>query len=187
MTNYFTKRMNQLKGYTMHRGLLKIAFTVVSCLFTSSTLAADSVTVNIKGNLILNPPCEISGVGNGPIEVDFKDMVIRTITGTNFPQPVPYTLKCDADGATNVALRFKGDGAKFNSNVLKTSNDNLGIRFATVSGSSPTFFALNTDIRFTNSQRPTIRAYPLLNPGVAVNSIAGGGFTSTVTLEASYP
>lgn len=155
---------------------------------TCPVWAANSVTVNIKGNLILNPPCEITGVGGGPVEVDFSDMVIRKITGTNYQQAVPYTLTCDAADNTRVALTFKGTGATFNAAALRTSNTNLGIRFASVSGGTPTFVALNTGaITFNNNQRLTINAYPVINGGIAVTNIAAGTFTSSATLEASYP
>ncbi|OHT25735.1 hypothetical protein A3Q29_12075 [Providencia stuartii] len=89
-------------------------------LVVTSAQAANTVQINIKGNLILNPPCDISGPGNGPIDVDFSDMVIRKITGNNYQQPVNYTLTCDAPDTTNVALTFVGDGVQLNSvNALK--------------------------------------------------------------------
>ncbi|MGJ3355334.1 fimbrial protein [Providencia sp. Je.9.19] len=161
---------------------------ILACgMLPTSAFAANSVTVNFKGNLILNPPCELTGTGSNTVEVDFKDMVIRKITGTNFQQPLPYKLTCDAEDATRVALTIKGTGSSFNNAALKTSNTNLGLRFATMSGSSPTFVGLGQPIVFTNNQRPTFNVYPLINSGVAASSIAAGGFTASATLEASYP
>lgn len=167
---------------------LKLLISVLAAnLLNATALAANTVNINIKGNLILNPPCEITGAQGSTVEVDFADMVIRKITGNNYQQPIPYTLICDASEATNVALTIKGTGASFNNNVLKTSNTQLGLRFASMDNSNPKFVDLGQAIRFTNNQRPIINVYPLINKDVAITSIAAGKFTATATLEASYP
>lgn len=154
-------------------------------LFTASSIAANSIVVNFKGNLILNPPCEITGIDNGPISVDFSDMVIRKITGTAYKQQVRYKLTCDASDTTKVALTFKGDGASFNSSALRTlENPDLGIGF--LDTNYP--IRLNIDpIIFDNNKPTTIYAYPIINKGVDISKIKSGAFTAGATLEASYP
>lgn len=156
-------------------------------LSTFSVLAESSVTMNFKVNLILNPPCDITGEGGGPIEVDFGDLVIRKIpiaNGYTYVQPVPYKLTCDAPDTTEVALTFKGLGATFDDGALRSSNANLGIKFLV--GAYP--IRLNIDpMKFPNNRHDTIYAYPVRNNGVPVTSIVAGTFTAAATLEASYP
>ncbi|HEM7146926.1 TPA: fimbrial protein [Providencia stuartii] len=156
-----------------------------------SVQAANSVDIKIKGNLILNPPCEITGVGSDSIEIDFGDMVIRNISYANNRQLIPYNLKCDASDDTKVSLTVKGRSAIFETtSTLMTSNKNLGIAFASTNEGSTTIrrLLLNTDpVLFTNKNRPDIYAYPVVNSNVSVNSITAGAFDATALLEASYP
>lgn len=168
---------------------LYLSLSLISYLVAIPSFADKSVIINIKGNLIMNPPCEITGPGNKPVQIDFSDMVIRKITGSNYGQPVNYTLTCDASDSTQVALTFKGVAVTLNKqSVLKTSNTNLGIRFAKGAVSNPTFVALNNEqILFTNKDRPTLSAFPIINSAVATTSIAPGAFDASATLEASYP
>lgn len=167
---------------------MKIMWTslllVISGISTFSVLAANSVTVNFKGNLVLNPPCDVTGEGGGPISVDFSDMVIRRIEGTAYKQLVPYQLTCDAPGETVVALTFKGEGAEFDQSALVSSNKNLG--FKLLLGASP--IRLNIDLmKFQNNNHSSIYAYPVINSGVAITAINTGPFTASAILEASYP
>lgn len=162
---------------------------VLGSMFSSSALAANSVTVNFKGKLILNPPCDISGVNNGPIEIDFGDVVIRNVTSNylEYRKPIPYTLTCDASETTRVALTFKGTGTTYDSGALGSNNPNFGIRFSHDVASVNTRILLNQAFPFTNNERPTLYAYPAINNAVPVTSIAAGTFTASATLEASYP
>lgn len=158
------------------------AATLLS-MFSFKIMAANSVKVNFKGNLIQNPPCDISAPSGGDINVDFDDMVIRKITGSTYRKPVPYKLICDAPDNTGVALTMTGDTATFNTSLLKTSNGNLGLMF--YSGASYYPWRVNIDqMRFLNSSHDAIYVNPIVNP--AATNVSTGAFTAVATIVATY-
>ncbi|MEX6319190.1 fimbrial protein [Providencia huaxiensis] len=163
-----------------------IISTLVSILSIQipSALAANSVRINFKGNLIQNPPCEITGLNGNEITIDFQDMVIRNITGMNYIQEIKYKLTCDAPNNTGLSLSIKGTAASFNTNLLTTSNTNLGISFYSGFTNLSTIRVNLDPIKFPNSRRDPIYANPVINAKAA--NITAGSFTATATLLAEY-
>lgn len=168
----------------------KISILIISTLVAilsaqiPSALAANNVKITFKGNLIQNPPCEITGLNGNKIIIDFQDMIIRNITGLNYIQEIKYSLTCDAPNNTGVSLRITGTETDFNANLLTTSNPNLGISF--YSGTeSLSMVRVNLDsIKFPNSRRERIFANPVIN--TRATNITAGSFTATATLLAEY-
>lgn len=170
-----------MKNNKFSLALLAIVTTFI--FFTENVYSSNSVKVNFKGNLISNPPCDITGVDGNEITVDFKDMVIRRITGMTYIQEVKYKLTCDAPDNTGISLKIIGDTAGFYSGLLKTNNDNLGIRFHVGDDYYP--IRVNTDpVKFTNNNHNKIYANPIINADAT--NIKAGVFTSTATILAEY-
>lgn len=144
--------------------------------------ASNSVGLALKGNLIQNPPCILTAEDNTDvISIDFSDMVIRKITGITYRKTVPYKLVCDAPDNTGLEISLKGTVAPFDSNILKTTNKDLGIAF-TFAG---TLMIVNgTPMKFKNNERPEITANPVTNS--KQTNIAAGDFTATATIMVSY-
>lgn len=163
--------------------LILSALVAILILQINSGLAANSVNVNFKGNLIQNPPCEITGIDGNQITVDFSDMVIRKITGRTFIQEIKYKLTCDAPDNTGISLTMKGTTSNFNTSLLTTSNANLGISFYASENYYP--IRVNVDpIKFPNNSHDPIYANPVIKTGAT--NVATGSFTATATILAEY-
>ncbi len=102
-------------------------------LLISNLCLADVYNVQIKVTII-QKTCDIYGVSgvNQPIEIQLNQgspMYPNYINGDNYTTEIPYTLNCPG-ALNNAALKLKFDGSpdKFNSQLLKTSDENLGLR-----------------------------------------------------------
>jgi len=102
-------------------------------------LTTQAVEVNFTGNLIDNPPCEVSGQDgeNQPIKVPFGELGIKKIDGlsdnTEYGrQDFTLTLNCGTGLGNTVALylEYRGVTASFDpsKNTLQSSINGLGIR-----------------------------------------------------------
>ncbi|MTC61465.1 fimbrial protein [Providencia rustigianii] len=89
-----------------------------------------STLVTFKGNLIGNPPCDISGE-NDPIQINFGEVGITRIDGSNYLKDFILNINCSNELGNNVALfiAYKGmNAASFDNNAVQTSLSGLGIR-----------------------------------------------------------
>ncbi|MGG4610152.1 fimbrial protein [Providencia sp. Me31A] len=172
-------------------------FMGISFFFSSSVLAANTVSINIKGNLILNPPCDITSTGGGDsISIDFNDIVIRNIitqaantsaTTAMYQTPLPIKLECDAEDGTAVRIGLQGAAAAFNSEFLATDNPNIGVQFINLGRG--TFIPNNTTTRRARvlvGTPFTFYVVPIRNSSVAANAVRTGAFSATATLVADY-
>ncbi|OHT25734.1 hypothetical protein A3Q29_12070 [Providencia stuartii] len=106
----------------------------------SALSLAESAAVNLKGELIVNPPCELTASnGDGVMELDFGDLVIRKIStatsGRAYRQTIPFKLVCDAPDDTGVYIFVSSErGAPFDNRLVATSNDNVGLMFINNNG-----------------------------------------------------
>ena len=124
----------------MRRGTLITIFRnglLVLCGMVS--LVSQAVEVNFTGNLINNPPCDVSGPDgpDQPINVDFGELGITKIDGlgdkTEYGrQDFTLTLSCGTGLGNAVALffQYRGMAAPFDpsGNTLQASQAGLGIR-----------------------------------------------------------
>ncbi len=165
--------------------------TAVSVLLSTpvfSALATNTVNVGLNGNLIVNPPCELTSVGGSDtINVDFGDIVIRkmgvSLSDRTYIQPLPYQLVCDAPDETSVHIRLKGDTAGFDARLLATKNENVGILFLNGEGR----FSPNTSVAgVTVGYQKVMQVVPIRNNAEGV-TVTAGNFSATATLTAVYP
>ncbi|WP_174508666.1 fimbrial protein [Klebsiella oxytoca] len=140
-------------------------------------LASNYVDFNIIGIVESGPACTVNA--NNDITVIFNGGVAletTSINGSNYATPVPFTLNCKGNPST-LRLSFQGTGSAFDSNVLATTIDDLGIKLLQPNGS-----ALNKGAWFTftySATPPAIKAVPVKRAGAI---LPGGEFTSSATL-----
>lgn len=153
------------------------ALLLSAMILAGASANAETSTLTIAGNSLTGPPCVING--DQTISVDFTDEVMTTrVDGTNYRQPVPYTLECS--GASNNALRMqiKGVNAGF-SYALQTSNDDLGILLSNGDRTLP----VNAWINFELPEQPNLFATLVKRPGTQLKA---GLFTAAATMVVDY-
>ncbi|AHG21885.2 hypothetical protein Z042_21425 [Chania multitudinisentens RB-25] len=137
-----------------------------------------NMPVNIRGTVIVPPPCTINN--NQTIQVDFGDEVMTSrIDGVNYKQAITYSLSCDIQKSNNLQMRIQGNGASFNLGVLRTNKTELGI--ALYRGTQP--LNINTWFNYTYPSQPVLYAVPVKRSGT---NLTGGEFTASATLLIDY-
>ncbi len=161
-----------------------------------SAFATNSANVNFKGNLIVNPPCDLMAEDRGnTISVDFEDIVIRKMetkaanfnaTSAAYQRKLPFILECDAEVGTAVRIQLQGDPASFNSEFLATDNANVGVQFINLG--KGTFIPNNRTRRaqVIVGTPATFYVIPIRNVNVNDTDVRAGGFIATATLVAEY-
>lgn len=165
-------RIKKIAGYKTL--LLGAVWLPVSCLAGSDQLP---FTVKVR---IETKTCDVNN--NQPIDVEFGDMIIKNIDGSDYEQPVPYQLTCaDSANGTKMKLRFEGGSgaALFNSDLLKTSENDLGLQFKY----NNTKFAYNSWVPFTSGNQPTLTVVPVPSGDGGIND---GELTATALLSVEY-
>ncbi|WP_370612201.1 fimbrial protein [Klebsiella aerogenes] len=142
-----------------------------------------AATVTVKGS-VTQPPCTVNG--GSAINVPFGDDVMTTrIDGVAYKKmPLDYTIECEGDmsGASALEIQIKGTAASFDTTLLKTSVDGLGVKFLTGS----TTLVLNSGAAkfdYLADQTPAIDAVLTRDPSV---TLAGGAFSATATMYVNY-
>ncbi|HHQ4308822.1 TPA: fimbrial protein [Serratia fonticola] len=148
----------------------------VALLLTSPWVAAVT-TVTVKVTVVMPPPCKING--DQPIEVDFEEVVTTRVEGQNYIRTVPYSLECTGLSSNDMTLMVEGDHAGFGTNVLATDKADLGI--ALLANDRP--LALNTNLKFTNPNKPELKAFLAKRPG---STLKAGKFSAGAILKVAY-
>ncbi|EPX2177049.1 TPA: fimbrial protein [Serratia marcescens] len=137
-----------------------------------------ATTVTVKVTVLAALPCIIND--NKPIDVDFGDEVMTTrIDGVNYSTPIKYTITCVNPQKNGMKLQVSGTSASFDSRLLKTDVDGLGIAFR--SNESP--LALNNWQSFNFPLLPRLAAVPVKQGSKVLPT---GEFTSSATLRVDY-
>lgn len=105
-----------------------IAMGLLGCSIINGSQA--STLVNFHGTLISNPPCDITG-DNDPITIDFGEMGITRIDGSNYMQDFALTITCGNDLGNAVQLYIAYEGQPmfpYDPNAIVTSREGLGVR-----------------------------------------------------------
>lgn len=151
--------------------------SVAVVLALSSSLAyADNML--FSGTLINPPPCVINN--SGTITVDFGDDILTSrVDGAQYIKPVTYTLNCTGAVSNALKMTIKGDGAGFDTTVLKTSNSSLGIKLVRNSQ----LLTLNSPFTFSYPTIPVLQAVPVKQTGATLST---GYFYGTATMVVEY-
>ncbi|WP_168197454.1 fimbrial protein [Pantoea sp. SO10] len=124
---------------------------------------------------VREPVCTINN--NQTTDINFgDDLVITEIDGVKYQKIIPIQLDCQQGYPVSIRLQFQGSSSNFNSGLLKTTNNDLGIQFRLKDGSE---LAINHWLDFTYPGTPEISAVLFKNPSLLP---ATGGFSSSVTL-----
>lgn len=150
---------------------------------TAASASADTYTISVKVTVV-EKTCDIYGNGGvgQPISVDMGDIIIKNINGVDYARTeIPYTLDCE-DAADNPALKLKFDGVQMagqSANVLKTSENNMGLRLL-ADGSN---LNLATWRNFNYNSPPSLAVVPISSDTGGVDD---GVFTASATLSVEY-
>ena len=143
-------------------------------LFICCQGAFGDVSVQIRGVVLMPPPCVVNAAGT--VNVSFGDSLMTTrIDGINYSKSVPYTVTCGPQPTNLMTLEFRGAGAGFDSASLRTSKSDLGIRFSVGGVTWP----LNTAFNFTYPTLPVVRAELVKRTG---STLTGGAFSATAVV-----
>jgi type 1 fimbria pilin len=153
-----------------------LAGALFSVLLTS--FPASALPVNIRGTIILPPPCTINN--NQTIRVDFGDEVMTTrIDGVNYKQTIVYSLSCEIQKSNDLKMSILGGTAGFGTGLLSTNKNDLGI--ALYYGTQR--LNINTWFNYTYPNQPVLYAVPVKRSGA---TLTGGEFTASATLLIDY-
>ncbi|TQI82243.1 type 1 fimbria pilin [Serratia fonticola] len=143
-----------------------------------TSVPVNAMQVNIRGTVILPPPCTINN--NQTIRVDFGDEVMTTrIDGVNYKQVISYTLDCDIQKTNDLKMSIQGGPAGFNSGLLSTNKPDLGI--ALYQGTQQV--NINSWFNYTYPNQPVLYAVPVKRSGA---TLTGGEFAASATLLIDY-
>ncbi|MFJ1231478.1 fimbrial protein [Yersinia proxima] len=168
------------KGIVTRLAMIGMTAIVGTATLLSSPAWAlnKTATVNVSVTIFAAPPCVING--NNTINVNFGDTVLTSdINGTNYMQPVNYTLDCTSAASNALKLSIIGNGANFDTSLLKTSHSALGIKLIR----NGLAFPLNTASNFTYPNVPVLQAVPIKQTNATLST---GYFSGTATLVVEY-
>lgn len=154
--------------------LFMLIITSIRVCFADNTA---TITVNVT---IVNSPCVINN--NQPIDVDFGNDVAVTDVATGLVEKrINYELDCSSmDIEKSLEMTISGTGADFDTEVLKTSILNLGVKIK-ANGNS---FPLNSAFDFATAEtKPTLTALLVQKPGSRLDV---GAFTAGATMTVVY-
>ncbi|MDT0204235.1 fimbrial protein [Serratia marcescens] len=137
---------------------------------------ADSSSVITIKVTVVAPACVINN--NQPITVEFGDVVTTRIDGYYKRQLVRYSVVCK-NLRNPIKLQIQGAGAGFNSAVLRTNKEGLGVALLHDSYLSP----LGSWINFNYPNLPVLHAVPVKQAGVQLD---GGAFSAGATMKVEY-
>lgn len=136
-----------------------------------------STTLTVKVAVVEPPSCIIND--NRAIIVNFGNMMINEVNGSNYRMPVVYTLSCTVP-SLRAKISIQGDGASFDGAVLKTSEPGLGIKFLRQDSVQ---LAINKWLNFVYPDKPELWAVPVKQSGATLH---GGEFTAGATMKVDY-
>ncbi|ROR06347.1 fimbrial protein [Erwinia sp. JUb26] len=133
-------------------------------------------TVTVKVNVMAPTPCKINN-GDPLNSVDFKEIRPDRIDGSNYKQPINYTITCSSwSSSRQISLTLVGDGASFDNKYLKTDHPSLGIKF--LADDKP--FDLNKPLVPSYPKQPVLQAVPVKSGNITTG---GGKFNASATLK----
>ncbi len=158
------------------RNYLRICCGGVALLaITFSARAVTNITVKVT---VVEPlSCIINN--NRPIEVNFDEVMTTQVDGNNYRQLVNYSMSCSGQNKNAMKLQVQGDGASFNSGLLKTSATGLGIQLLNGDSKLP----VNSWLNFTYPNIPKLYAVPVKQNGI---TLGVGEFTAGATMKVDY-
>ncbi len=161
----------------------QLSLLAIFCVLLAPTVMADT-KVTVSGTVIV-PPCAIVNTNGSfdPVSIDFGDIAIRKIDGTEYTKTVPWKLHCDEydpDGMEKMyKLQVNAPATDFDQAAITTTTDDLGIRFTF--GSSALPIGKPSDEFY---QTALLRVVPVIKAGAKPTA---GTFTASASLLLIIP
>lgn len=157
----------------------KTACLLCGMLVTLPQIAtsANSVNITVKVSVVAPPACTINE--NKPIEVEFGDVMTTRVDGNNYRRPVDFSLSCTTASSYALKLQVQGNGASFDSEVLRTDREGLGIKL--LQGSNK--LAINSWLNFSRPNTPKLWAVPVKQNNATLKT---GQFSAGATMKVDY-
>lgn len=150
-------------------------------LLAGSAVAGEVKEVPLTLRVLVDgpPPCTVKGS-----DVDFGDVVIKSINGTNYRKDAPYTLNCANSVVNDLRMQLKGNTTLINGEtVLSTGIPGFGIRIENAADNSLFAIGENNWTPFSIGSQPQLRAVPVKESGVQLTASA---FSGTLTMVVDY-
>jgi len=147
-------------------------------LFYGPLAQAASSTIKVSVTILAPPACVINN--NNLIEVNFgNDVMTNRIDGSYRKQSVVYSVECKNASDNAMKMQIQGTGAGFDSKVLKTNMDDLGVALLYNGNRQP----INSWVKFTYPNMPTFEVVPVKQAGA---TLSGGAFSAGATMKVEY-
>lgn len=151
-------------------------------LFSAGQATAAPLATTLSGTLVVTPPeCILNS--NQQQSVNFGDILLTRIDGSNYKRPVPLSLTCTNLAKNALRMTLQGDTTTFNSSgALKTSNGKLGVAFYV----NNTRQAINQSLTMSYTTLPTLEVAPIKDMAASYRDTDGGYFSALATLKVDY-
>ncbi|EPB1948650.1 fimbrial protein [Escherichia coli] len=140
---------------------------------------AGSAALLLACGVTVSPPCSIQGSA-----VEFGSVVIKGIDGTNYRQPVGYTMNCSNSVSDDLRMQLQATTTTINGEtVLSTGIDGFGIRIQNATDHSLVAVGNASWLPFNINTRPEFEAVPVKQSGV---QLMASEFNATMTMVVDY-
>ncbi|EKM3534600.1 fimbrial protein [Escherichia coli] len=157
------------------------AALLLACGVTVFPAMAGGKIVNLTLRVLVDgpPPCSIQGSA-----VEFGSVVIKGIDGTNYRQPVGYTMNCSNSVSDDLRMQLQATTTTINGEtVLSTGIDGFGIRIQNATNHSLVAVGNSSWLPFKTSTQPDFEAVPVKQSGV---ELMASEFNATMTMVVDY-
>ncbi|QXO41476.1 fimbrial protein [Morganella morganii] len=134
--------------------------------------------INFKGRLF-EPGCEFNGGKN--IDINFGLIGTKKVDGVNYAKRVDVPMNCKETEGKKLYLQIQGVVSDERDNVVKTSNDDVGVAFQDTEGNP---VKLNQFFGVTSEYGYSFVAVPVKND--ISKPLSAGYFISSATLVSAY-
>lgn len=127
------------------------------------------------------PPCSVTGS-----DVNFGDVLIKSIDGSRYKKDVAYTLDCSQrlGGIDDLRMQLQGPTRVINGEtVLDTGIEGFGIRVQNSADHSLFTVGNNAWLPFNLTNQPALEAVPVKQSGA---TLAPSAFSATATMVVDY-
>lgn len=125
------------------------------------------------------PPCSVKGSA-----VEFGDVYISKINGTNYRQDAKYTLNCSNRASDDLQMQLKGNTTVINGEtVLSTDIAGLGGRIENAADNALFAVGENNWTPFNVNTQPQLKAVPVKQSGV---QLTPSEFNASLTMVVDY-
>ncbi|RZN54290.1 hypothetical protein D9736_00655 [Escherichia sp. E10V10] len=163
------------------RKMFLVKLLLVFCVVSHPAVGGGSKSVDLILRVLVDapPPCSVTGSA-----VEFGDVIIKKINGTNYRMNAEYKLDCKGSLSDDLQMQFKGTTTTINGEtVLSTGISGFGIRIESASDNSLFPIGENNWTPFNINNQPKLKAVPVKESGV---SLAASEFNASMTMVVDY-